>query len=113
MDFRNIGKRLQQHRESTRISQEKLSEKIGITATYYSAIERGVRTPSLETFISILNALNASADTILAVTLNIGYTVRASQLSEQIATLSAIEQEQMFLVIEAMLKGNELKPRTN
>lgn len=109
MDSKNIGKRLQQQREFARISQEKLSEKIGITATYYSAIERGVRTPRLETFISILNALNVSADVILADVLDVGYTVKASRLSEQIEALSPIEQEQVFLVVDAMLEGNKLK----
>ena len=45
-----VGRVLQQYRENKGISQEVLSGLAAIQRTHLSAIERGVRRPTLETF---------------------------------------------------------------
>ena len=52
-----VGKVIQQCREQKKLSQELVSGLAGIGRTHLSAIERGVRKPTLETFYKISEAL--------------------------------------------------------
>lgn len=47
------------------MTQAALAEKIGCTPQHISAMERGVKTPTLETFVAIANALQAQPDLLL------------------------------------------------
>ena len=60
-----IGKRIKTARESRNITQEYLATMVGCTPTHISVLERGVKTPRLDTLIKITNILNVSADSIL------------------------------------------------
>ena len=53
-----VGKVLQEYRENRGFSQEVVSGLADIGRTHLSAIERGVRKPTLETFFKIADALN-------------------------------------------------------
>ena len=65
MRKRDIGNRIRVIRISRNMTQEQLAEKAGISTTHVSVIERGVKTPQLDTFIDICNALEVSPDIIL------------------------------------------------
>ncbi|MBQ9388251.1 MAG: helix-turn-helix transcriptional regulator, partial [Lachnospiraceae bacterium] len=58
LDARLIGAVIQEYRERKRISQEVISGLAGIGRTHLSAIERGQRKPTLETFFKLSDALN-------------------------------------------------------
>ena len=53
-----VGQVLQRKREQKKLSQEVVSGLAGIGRTHLSAIERGERKPTLETFFKIAEALN-------------------------------------------------------
>lgn len=53
-----VGRVIQRFREKKRLSQEVLSGLADIGRTHLSAIERGARKPTLETFFRIGEALN-------------------------------------------------------
>ena len=57
-----IGKRIKFAREKMEITQEQLSNLVGLSKNYISAIERGVKTPQLKTLIDIINILHLSPD---------------------------------------------------
>lgn len=61
-----VGKTIQKCREEKKISQEILSGLAGIGRTHLSAIERGERKPTLDTFIKISNALCIRPSELLA-----------------------------------------------
>ena len=61
-----VGKVIQEFRENKGVSQEVLSGLAGIGRTHLSAIERGVRRPTLETFFRIGEALQIKPSTMLA-----------------------------------------------
>ena len=65
VDYESIGKRIKHYRTEKRLSQEELANGIHTTSVYISYIESGSRAPSLETLISIANALDVSADDLL------------------------------------------------
>ena len=65
MDMKQIGQRIRNAREAANITQEGLALAIGCTTKHIGAIERGIKTPRLDTFIAIANTLGTSADYLL------------------------------------------------
>lgn len=65
MDKTVLGKRIRERRKQQKITLEKLSEKADISLVYLGEIERGIKMPSLNTFIKLVNALNISADALI------------------------------------------------
>ncbi len=61
-----VGRVIQRFREQKNQSQELVSGFAGIGRTHLSAIERGERKPTLETFFKIADALNVKPSIIMA-----------------------------------------------
>ena len=61
-----VGQVIQKFREQKKLSQELVSAFAGIGRTHLSAIERGERKPTLETFFKIANALGVQPSVIMA-----------------------------------------------
>lgn len=53
-----VGRVIQQFREERGVSQEVMSGLAGIGRTHLSAIERGERRPTMDTFFKICEAMN-------------------------------------------------------
>ena len=88
MELETIGRNIKKYRIEKKLRQEDLAEKTDLSANYIGMVERGEKIPSLETFISILNALEISADMVLADVLKQGYVVKNSLFSEDMQKLS-------------------------
>ncbi len=104
MNYESIGRNIRASRIRKKLRQEDLAEMTELSVTYIGMIERGEKIPSLETFIRILNALEASADVVLADVLKVGYEVKSSLVTEQLAKLSPSDREKAFDVISALIK---------
>lgn len=61
-----VGQIIQRKREQKKLSQEVVSGLAGIGRTHLSAIERGERKPTLETFFKIAEALNVRPSVLMA-----------------------------------------------
>ena len=61
-----VGEVIQRFREQKKQSQELVSGLAGIGRTHLSAIERGERKPTLETFFKIDDALGIKASVMMA-----------------------------------------------
>lgn len=61
-----VGKVIQNFREERKRSQELISGLAGIGRTHLSAIERGERKPTLETFFRIADALGVKPSVLMA-----------------------------------------------
>ncbi len=66
LDAIAVGTVIQREREKRRMSQELASGLAGIGRTHWSAIERGERKPTLETFFRISEALQMRPSVLLA-----------------------------------------------
>lgn len=104
MEMETIGRNIKKYRIEKKLRQEDLAEKTNLSANYIGMVERGEKLPSLETFISILNALEISADMVLADVLKQGYIVKNSLLEENMKKLSQEDRERIYLVIETLIK---------
>ena len=66
LDAKVVGQVIQQFREERKMSQELVSGLAGIGRTHLSAIERGERKPTLETFFKICEAMNIRPSIVMA-----------------------------------------------
>ena len=60
-----VGKVIQEYREKCGLSQEVVSGLPAIGRTHLSAIERGIRKPTLETFFRIAEAMNIAPNELM------------------------------------------------
>ena len=65
VDYRALGAKVRQKRIMLGLTQEKISEKLDLSESFYSRIERGERILSVETLIKISNYFGLSLDYLL------------------------------------------------
>ncbi|MGL5436936.1 MAG: helix-turn-helix domain-containing protein [Lachnospiraceae bacterium] len=66
IDYYELGRKIKKCREDLGLSQEAAAEQCGISPSFYSNIERGVKIMSLETFVAICKAFSIGADYLLS-----------------------------------------------
>ena len=94
MDARLVGKRIQAVRKARGLTQEQLSQ-------------TGLKTPKLDTFVEIMNALQCDANALLADVVDATTTQESGQISKALAELPASEQRRIMKVIQVLI--NEAK----
>jgi transcriptional regulator with XRE-family HTH domain len=62
---RAFGKTLKRYRLQQKLSQEKLAELADLDRTYISQIERGLKSPSIKSLISLAQALHIKAHVLI------------------------------------------------
>ena len=105
MDMRAVGERIRAAREAKRMTQQELAELVDLSPTHVSVIERGVKSPRLETFILIANALEVSADALLIDVVNDASQGVASELSELISSLPAKERMRILKIVRVLIES--------
>lgn len=109
MNTSSIGTRIRKYRKAKGWRQEDFAEKIGLSVTYTGMIEHGEKIPKLETFITIANVLEVSADLLLADVLSTGYHIKSSEMTEEISALTSPERDRIYSVVNAMIKFEKKK----
>ena len=102
MDQVAIGARIKAARERVHLTQEQLAEIIDISPTHMSVIERGVKTPKLDTFVRIANALGVSTDALLQDGVVPANESILAELSVRIGRLPQKDQERILNAIRAL-----------
>ncbi len=97
----SIGIRIRECRKAKKWTQEQFAEKVGISVTYLGLIERGLRIPKLETFITIANILDVPSDLLLAdlITCNSKETL----LSQKISAMTDEEKQKIYEVLDVLI----------
>ena len=102
MDMIAIGSKIKEARERAHLTQEELAEIVDISPTHMSVIERGVKTPKLDTFAKIVKALNLSADALLQDGMEHADESVIAELSMRISRLPQKEQTRILNAIRAL-----------
>jgi len=105
MDKATIGARIREQRLQRKLTIEGFAEVVDISAMFLSQIERGVKMPSLKTFIKILNALDISADALLRDKVNAAKPYVLNETTEKMQGLSPHQLKIVSDVFEAMLNN--------
>lgn len=101
MDILAIGQKIKTAREQAHITQNDLANELGLSTHYVSAIERGVKTPKLETFTAIAKVLGVSADWLLESELGTSVNILVSDVSAAMSKLPKDTQERILRAIRA------------
>ena len=102
MDMIAIGSKIKDARERAHLTQEELAEIIDISPTHMSVIERGVKTPKLDTFVKIVKALNLSADALLLDGMDQVNDSIVAELSVRLGRLTDENQNRILNAIRAL-----------
>ena len=102
-----IGSRIKAIRKRRGISQMTLAEIVDCSPTHISYIESGSKGMSLELFVSIANALNASADELLID--NLDNTIKASNHEFADVLQDCTEYEKRILLEMATATKSSLR----
>ncbi len=105
INYELIGSKIRYFRTQKSVSQEDLAEAAEVSRVFISNIERGERVASLETIISIANALNVSVDDILGENL----TARiSSAFDQQFDILGDCSKEENDILVSSMAGLKEI-----
>lgn len=91
IDYKDIGQRIKEKRIKKGLTQERLSEIIGVGPSHMSHIESGSTVPSFDVFVAILNTLGCSADELLCREIEVNKPLLNSWLSELVADCDTTE----------------------
>lgn len=70
MDYQDMGRKIHDLRKERGITQERLAEQLGISASFLGHIERGTRAASLETLVILCRELRISPEYLLEASLS-------------------------------------------
>ena len=102
MDLKAVGRRIKAAREKAGLTQEDLAAKANLSTTYISCIERGVKPPKLDTFVTIANAIGVSSDLLLQdVLVQVGADPK-SDIALSIDSLTYDDQIRVRKIIRAL-----------
>ena len=101
MDILAIGQKIKEAREQAHITQSELAKVIGLSTHYVSALERGIKTPKLETFVAIAKVLGVSTDWLLQSELGSTVNILVSDVSATMSKLPEDTQKRILRAIRA------------
>lgn len=102
--MKGIGKCIRRYREEAGITQEKLAELADISTNHLGAIEREVKTPTMDTFVKLLNVLGAEPNEVLQEVVPVPRKEHLSRLEEKVESLSPKQQEKVFHILEVVIE---------
>jgi transcriptional regulator with XRE-family HTH domain len=94
-----IGSRIQEIRNKKGITQDQLSEKVGISSKYLSSIERGKENPTLNTILKLSQSLDAKPAEFFA---HLEIEDPAKRRSMIIEILDGADEDQLKLVYKVI-----------
>ncbi len=103
MDAQKVGKRIQEIRKSRGMTQAELAQAVDLSTKYISNIECGFKTPKLNTFVSIANALQCDANSLLSDVLDTTTGQESGLISKKLLALPTEEQRRVLRVLEVMI----------
>lgn len=105
--YKEIGKRFKENRETQKLTQAELAEKVGTSVTYISSVERGISFPRGDKLVAILNALNSSADSVFCDVVGASAKQRASILYDMLLDLPSKEQNRILETVEFLIRQSK------
>ena len=104
MNKLELGQKIRALRKERKQTLETLAEAADIGLVYLGEIERGIKMPSLKTFIKLVNALDVSADELIGLETKSGRDYYAQKLSEQMQSLTQEETAAVLAILETTIQ---------
>ena len=110
VDYKDMGKRIREIRESKHMTQAALSELAGIEPSNLSHIERAATKVSLPTLINIANALEVSLDELVCGSLVKSEHIAVRQLNELLSDCTPDELQAVIEMVKVPAQSHHEKP---
>ncbi len=110
VDFKIIGKRIQEFRNNCNITQAQLAEMTDLCVSYISYVETGKRQLSLASIIKIANALDVTVDMLLTENLIPNHTDYQTEIDILMDDCSVMERQMLYELLRSakeILKSND------
>lgn len=104
MNMNKVGKRIQEVRQRKGMTQLELALELGMTPKYISNIECGGKSPTLDTFLAIANALQVDANTLLVDVLGTSDEIKCSALWEKLLAFPLEKRQKLLRIMELIAK---------
>ena len=105
MDKSALGHKLREARQAKGYTQHALAKMANIGDVYLGEIERGLKMPSLNIFIKLIEALDISADYILRDELSSGREYVYDDLTQKLKDLTPKQRKTAADILDAYLRN--------
>lgn len=105
MEKVELGHRIREVREARGHTRRFLAEKADMGEVYLGEIERGLKMPSLNSFIRIIEALETSADYILRDEVTSGREYIYDEITQKLQHLTPKQRKTAVDILDAYLKN--------
>lgn len=105
MDKTAFGLRIREARQAKGCSRQILAKKAGTGEVYLGEIERGLKMPSLNTFLRIVEALDISADYLLRDELTSGKEYIHDEITQKLRNLTPKQRKAAADILDAYLNN--------
>ena len=105
MERAALGQRIRESRIKKGYTQQELADRAEIGVVYISEIERGVKMPSLNIFIKIVDTLDVSADYVLRDELPSGKEYISMEIAEKLLALTPSQRKTATDILEAYISN--------
>lgn len=104
MDKLTMGDRIRETRKKQGLTQEQLAEKVDITLEYISQIERGLKMPSMQVFIKLVESLDVSSDYLLRDSVSTGNSYGDKQIRSKLEKLTPKQRVALEALIDTYIE---------
>lgn len=105
MDKSALGQKLREARQTKGYTQHALAKTANVGNVYLGEIERGLKMPSLNIFIKLIEALDVSADYILRDELSSGREYVYDDLTQKLKDLTPKQRKTAADILDAYLRN--------
>lgn len=105
MEKAALGQRIREARLMKGLTQQALARQAGIGIMYLGEIERGIKLPSLNLFIKIVEALDISADYVLRYELRSGSDYICDEIAQKLKNLTPGQRKTAADILDAYINN--------
>ena len=104
VNFELLGDRIKHFREEKNVTQEVLSEKVGLSRENINRYENGSKHPGLETVVNIANAIGISVDDLLVDSLEHPISTADSEIHRLLLDCNRMEEQILTRTVAELKK---------
>lgn len=99
-----MGDRIKETRKNRGLTQENLAEQLDVSVEYVSQIERGIKMPSMQIFVKLVEVLDVSADYLLRDIVSTGNLYGDKQIASRFEKLTPKQRVALAALIDTYIE---------
>ena len=99
-----MGDRIKEARKKQKLTQEQLAERLDVSVEFIGQIERGLKLPSMQVFVKLIETLNVSADYLLRDSVSTGQLFGENAIGRKIEKLNPKQRIALEALIDTYIQ---------